>query len=120
MKATLTLDNKEYKVDINKLIELGLIQNTNDSEDLDSKIEWFEAGDVFRAEFTSVIIMETSHDASFYGKEKRYQIAGLNGLKVYSDFPEPVGFGTILSFLNDGDYKFVKNINEDVDKLINS
>lgn len=117
MKATLTLANKEYKVDINKLIELGLIQNTSDSEDLDSKIEWFEAGDVFRAEFTSVIIMETSHD---YGEEKRYQIAGLNGLKVYSDFPEPVGFGTILSFLNDGDYKFVKNINEDVDKLINS
>ena len=119
MKATLTLNNKEYKVNLNKLMQLGVVEDldTSTEEDLDNKIEWFEAGDVFCHENGFVLILETNND---YGRPKRYQIAGHNGLKVYSDFPDPVGFGSLLSFFNDVDYKFVKNINEDVDKLINS
>lgn len=119
MKATLTLNNKEYKVDLNKLIQLGVIEDldTETEEDLDNTIEFFEVGDVFRSEFVSVLILETNCP---YGDEERlYQIAGLDGLRVYSDFSEPVGFNAILEFLNDGEYEFVKNINADVAKLIN-
>lgn len=119
MKATLTLNNKEYKVNLNKLMQLGVIEDldTSTKEDLDNKIEWFEVGDVFRNELVSVLILETN---SPYGDEERlYQIAGLDGLRVYSDFPSPIGFNAVLEFLNDGEYEFVKNINADVVELIN-
>ncbi len=119
MKATLTLNNKEYKVDLNKLIQLGVIEDldTETEEELDNTIEFFEVGDVFRSEFVSLLILETN--CSYGGEERLYQIAGLDGLRVYSDFSRPVGFNAILEFLNDGEYKFVKNINADVAKLIN-
>lgn len=119
MKATLTLNNKEYKVDLNKLIQLGVVEDLDASteEDLDNTIEFFEVGDVFRNEYVTVLILET---ISPYGDEEcLYQLAGLNGLRVYSDFQSPVGFNTVLEFLNDGEYEFVKNINADVAKLIN-
>jgi hypothetical protein len=117
MKATLTLDNKEYKVNLNKLIQLGVIEDPNanvDSEpDLNEKIEDFSAGDVFQTEFNSVLIIECN-----YYLEKKYQIAGLDGLQVYSDFDGPVDFDTMLDFLNEDSYKFVKNINHDINELI--
>jgi len=119
MKATLTLNDKEYKVNLNKLIQLGLIEDTDadvDSEpDLDEKIENIQAGDVFQTEFNSVLIIECNY--SVYS-DKLYQIAGLNGLKVYSDFGGPVDFDTMLNFLNEDSYKFVKNINDDIHELI--
>jgi hypothetical protein len=118
MKATLTLDDKEYKINLNKLIQLGLIEDTDanvDSEpDLDEKIEHFNTGDVFQTEFNSVLIIECNN----YYSDKMYQIAGLNGLKVYSDFDGPVDFDTMLDFLNEDSYKFVKNINDDIHELI--
>ena len=127
MKATLTLNNKEYKVDLNKLIQLGVVEdlnteteedlNTETEEDLDNTIEFFEVGDVFRDECVSVLILETNFPCGY--KERLYQIAGLDGLRVYSDFSKPVGFNAILEFLNNGEYKFVKNINADVVELIN-
>lgn len=119
MKATLTLNNKEYKVDLNKLIQLGVVEdlNTETEEDLDNTIEFFEVGDVFRDEYVSVLILEAN--CSCGGEERLYQIAGLDGLQVYGDFSKPVGFNAILEFLNDGEYEFVKNINADVAKLIN-
>lgn len=119
MKATLTLNNKEYKVDLNKLIQLGVVEdlNTETEEDLDNTIEFFKVGDVFRDGYVSVLILETN---SHHGDEERlYQIAGLDGLQVYSDFSKPIGFNAILEFLNNNEYKFVKNINADVAKLIN-
>jgi hypothetical protein len=116
MKATLTLDNKEYKVNLNKLIQLGLIEDTDanvDSEpDFDEKIEHFNTGDVFQTEFNSVLIIECNYS------DKLYQIAGLNGLTLYSDFGGPVDFDTMLNFLNEDSYKFVKNINDDIHELI--
>jgi hypothetical protein len=121
MKATLTLNNKEYKVDVTKLIELGVIEDPDfhNSQEIASKIEWFEVGDVFKMNsgFVNVLIIEAAISAS---RENKYQIAGLDGLKVYSDFDRPVDFDTILRFLNDGGYEFVKNINKDVASLINS
>lgn len=121
MKATLTLNNKEYKVNLNKLMQLGVIEDldTSTEEDLDNKIEWFEVGDVFRSdiEYVSLLILEANYP--YEDEERLYQIAGLDGLQIYSDFSKPVGFNAILEFLNDGEYKFVKNINADVAKLIN-
>jgi len=119
MKATLTLDNKEYKVNLNKLIQLGLIEDTDadvDSEpDLDEKIENIQAGDVFQTEFNSVLIIECNY--SDYS-DKLYQIAGLDGLTVYSDFDGPVDADSMIHFLNEDGYKFVKNINDDIYELI--
>jgi len=117
MKATLTLDNKEYKVNLNKLIQLGLIEDTDandDSEtDLDEKIEHFNTGDVFQTEFNSVLIIECD-----YKSDNLYQIAGLDGLKVYSDFDGPVDADSMIAFLKEDGYKFVKNINDDIHELI--
>ncbi len=119
MKATLTLDNKEYKVNLNKRIQLGLIEDTDadvDSEpDLDEKIENIQAGDVFQTEFNSVLIIECNY--SDYS-DKLYQIAGLDGLTVYSDFESPVDADSMIAFLNEDGYKFVKNINDDIYELI--
>ena len=121
MKATLTLDNKEYKINLNKLIQLGLdlIEDTDanvDSEpDLDEKIENIQAGDVFQTEFNSVLIIECNY--SDYS-DKLYQIAGLDGLTVYSDFDGPVDADSMIAFLNEDGYKFVKNINDDIYELI--
>jgi len=119
MKATLTLDNKEYKVNLNKLIQLGLIEDTDadvDSEpDLDEKIENIQAGDVFQTEFNSVLIIECNY--SDYS-DKLYRIAGLDGLTVYSDFESPVDADSMIAFLNEDGYKFVKNINDDIYELI--
>jgi hypothetical protein len=116
MKATLTLDNKEYKVNLNKLIQLGVIEDTDDNvgsePDLDEQIENIQAGDVFQTEFNSVLIIECNYS------DKLYQIAGLDGLTVYSDFDGPVDVDTMLNFLNEDGYKFVKNINDDIYELI--
>jgi len=119
MKSTLTLDNKEYKINLNKLIQLGLIEETDadvDSEpDLDEKIENIQAGDVFQTEFNSVLIIECNY--SDYS-DNLYQIAGLDGLKVYSDFKGPIDADSMIYFLNEDGYKFVKNINYDIHELI--
>lgn len=120
MKATLTLGNKEYKVDLNKLIQLGLIEENvetlEEQEPTPHKIETFEVGDVFTSDYVAVLITQCSHLDYAPGS---YQIAGLDGLKVYSDFNKPIDYSTMLSFLNDGDYVFVKNINEGIKKLLN-
>lgn len=121
MKATLTLGNKEYKVDLNKLIQLGLIEENvetlEEQEPTPHKIETFEVGDVFTSDYVAVLITQCSHPDYAPGS---YQIAGLDGLKVYSDFNKPIDYSTMLSFLNDGDYVFVKNINKDIKKLLNN
>lgn len=120
MKATLTLDNKEYKVDLNKLIQLGLIEENvetlEEQEPTHEEIETFKIGDVFNREYVTVLIIQCAHPNS--GSES-YQIAGLNGLEVYSDYHVPMDYSDVLRFLNEGDYEFVKNINEDIEKLIN-
>jgi hypothetical protein len=114
MKATLSLNNKEYKVDIDKLIQLGVIQTESE---LKAKIESVEVGDVFLSENgVSILILETCNN---FVENNCYQIAGLDGLKPYSDFPNPVDMQTILSFLNDGDYRFIRNINGIVSTLLN-
>lgn len=118
MKATLHANNKKYKVDLNKLIQLGVIGVIEDCDEeikSDQKIQDFETGDVFENGSVSVLILETSHDLDV---ERRYQIAGLDGLKVYSDFYTPVNFDTILNFLNNGKFRFIKNINSDIEELI--
>ena len=121
MKATLTLDNKEYKVDLNKLIQLGLIEENvetlEEQEPTPHTIETFEVGDVFTSDYIAVLITQCSHrDCA----SESYQIAGLDGLEVYSDFDKPIDYSTMLGFLNDGDYVFVKNINKDIKKLLNN
>lgn len=121
MKATLHANNKEYKVDLNKLIQLGVIEENvetlDEQEPTPHKIETFEVGDVFASGYVTVLITQCSH---LDGGSESYQIAGLDGLEVYSDFNKPIDYSTMLGFLNDGDYVFVKNINKDISKLLNN
>jgi hypothetical protein len=116
MNAKLTLNNKEYTVNFDKLLTLGVIEDYEEKAPNFHEIELFTHGDVYENSFGNVrvLIVSCDHDS------KTFQIAGLKGLEPFSDFEKPVSFETILEFLNDGEYCFVKNINSEVEELINS
>jgi len=104
------IEGKEYEIDINRAKELGICKETP------KKITDFSVGDVFESkDYLRILIVHSS-----YSKTK-YNIAGLNGLRLYSDFGEnPIGTEQMLEYLNNHQtYKFIKNINSDIDSLIN-
>jgi hypothetical protein len=116
----INIEGKEYEIDINRAKELGLCKETH------KKITDFSAGDVFESKSgTRILIIETSYSNT------KYNIAGRNGLYLYSNFNEtPFNREQMLEYLNgeqmleylndDRKYKFIKNINSDIDALINS
>lgn len=116
MNAKLTLNNKEYTVNFDKLLALGVIEDYEEEAPNFHEIELFACGDVYEDSSKNVRVLIVSCD---YNNET-FQIAGLKGLEPFSDFEKPVSFETILEFLNDGEYCFVKNINNEVETLINS
>ena len=114
-KIKFNIDGKDYSLNIEKLRSMGLIEDEQKkSEKSFHEIEEIYAGDVYEIEFVRVLILECNHDVF----EQTYQIAGIDGLKVYADFDCPVSKQKILDFLNSGEYVFVKNINKDVEGLI--
>jgi len=105
----INIEGTEYEIDINRAKELGLCKETH------KKITDFSAGDVFESRNGSrILIIETSYSNT------KYNIAGRNGLYLYSDFEEtPFNREQMLEYLNsDRKYKFIKNINSDIDNLI--
>lgn len=109
-----TLEGKEYEIDIEKAKELGVIKEDNSIKD-------FEVGDVFSSGFNPILIVQNGWpDAS---KEKRYNIAGLDGLYLYSDMGNKgVGKQEMLDWLNDREryegLQFIKNVNSEIDTLL--
>jgi hypothetical protein len=116
MNAKLTLNNKEYTVNFDKLLALGVIEDYKEEAPNFHEIEFVTGGDVYEDSSGNVrvLIVSCDHDS------KTFQIAGLKGLEPFSDFKKPVSLETILEFLNDGEYCFVKNINSEVETLIYS
>jgi hypothetical protein len=104
------IEGKEYEIDISRAKKLGICKETH------KKITDFSVGDVFESEDCLRILIVQS----VYSKTK-YNIAGRNGLYLYSDFGEtPFNQEQMLEYLNNHQkYKFIKNINSDIETLIN-
>ena len=114
MNAKLTLNDKEYTVNFDKLLALGVIEDYEEAQNF-NEIEFVEIGDVYECPSGNVRVLIIACD----NDTDTLQIAGFNGLRPFSDFGEPVSHKTILEFLNDGEYIFVKNINSKIAELIN-
>ena len=112
-----TFEGKEYTIDLEKAKELGVLKEPNTIKDI-------KVGDVFLTGLqTWVMIVENGYSYNQDGKESRWNIAGLNGLRVYSDFGhEGLTKTEMLKWLNDCYFgkgaRFIKNLNADIDKLI--
>jgi hypothetical protein len=115
MNAKLTLNNKEYTVNFDKLLSLGVIEDYEEETTNFHEIEFFAGGDVYSHPSGNARVLIVPCDNDY----NTFQIAGLNGLEPFSDFEKPVSSETILEFLNDGEYRFVKNINSKIAELIN-
>jgi hypothetical protein len=126
METKITIEGKEYTVDIAKAKELGVLKE-------DTTIKDFKVGDVFlRPCGSKLIIVENGY--AFFSKEQRYNIAGLYGLELYSDIgSQGLNKTEMLAWLNktemlawlnkscNGNHtKFIKNINDDIQKLLES
>lgn len=111
----ITIKGTSYEIDIQKAKQLGICK------EIIMPIANFNVGDVFERKSENSKLRVLIIQGVFGEKDERnFNIAGLHGLKVYSDFS---GKGTvskkdILEYLNARGYKFVKNINESVKSLI--
>jgi hypothetical protein len=111
-ETTLSIDDKEYIINIDKAIELGIAKLKKE------KIENFQAGDVFEDDGCRVMIIDAYCDC--YEVENRYQIAGFYGAEVFSDFDKLLSREEMINHLNEREYVFVRNINAEIEKIINS
>ena len=101
----MTIEGKEFEIDVERAIELGICKRID-------QIEEIEAGDVFKCSLNRVMIIQP-----FFGAEE-YNIAGFHGAKPFSDFSYAMSHDEMIDYLNDNDYKFVANINDQIDELI--
>lgn len=100
-------EGKEYEIDLTKAKELGLCK------EILKEIKNVQAGDVFKNAFgTKILIVEAIY------KNTSYNIAGLCGLRLFSDFRvSPKSKSELLEWLNHKKYVFVKNINDEIDDI---
>jgi len=101
----MTIEGKEFEIDVERAIELGICKRID-------QIEEIEAGDVFECDLNRVMIIRP-----FFGAEE-FNIAGFHGAKPFSDFSYGLSRDQMIDYLNDNDYKFVANINDQIDELI--
>jgi hypothetical protein len=100
-------EDNEYEIDVERAIELGICKKAR------KEITEFRVGDVFENSFDCRLLIVEHMQGGV-----KYNIAGLNGLILYSDFDEPLTHSEMLEFLNDGEYKFVANINDKIAAMI--
>jgi hypothetical protein len=90
----------------------------------DATIKDFKVGDVFvPASGGKVIIVQNGY--TDYKREQKYNIAGLDGLGLYPDFgSQGLNKTEMLAWLNKSNNgmhaKFIKNINNDIQKLLSN
>jgi len=113
----ITIEDKEYLIDIEKAKELGVLKE-------DNSIKSFKVGDAFRLKHGNIIVII---EAGYNDFDKlRYSFSGLcDSIGNYSTFGSEGGTEEqVLKQLNkwkDSErIVFVKNINEDFAKLIKS
>lgn len=111
----ITLENQEYEIDIERAKKLGLCKEVG------KEITDINAGDVFEAPCRErVLIVEAVYGSKSFGT-KLYNIAGLDGLEVFSDLNnEPLNYKEMIAWLNERKCTFIANINLDVKGLIKS
>lgn len=108
-----TIEGEEYLIDIDKAKELGVLKE-------DKTIKDFKVGDVFAwaDNGCALLIVENGFQ---HNKPQKYNIAGLNGLYVYSSFKtEGATREQMLKYLNTPVYglRYVKNINSEIKTLL--
>jgi len=111
-ETTLSFNDKEYIINIDKAIELGIAKLKRE------KIENFQVGDVFEGNECRVMIIDAY--CNCYRNKNRYQLAGLYGVQVFSNFDELLSRQEMINHLNEREYVFVRNINAEIEKIINS
>lgn len=109
-----TIEGKEFVIDVEKAKELGVLKE-------DKTIKDFKVGDLYSAGFDPIVIVQNGWPDT--SKEKRYNIAGLDGLYLYSDMGNKgASKQEMLDWLNDREryegLKFIKNVNSEIDTLL--
>jgi len=109
-----TIEGKDFTINLEKAKSLGLLEE-------DTTIKEFFVGDVFSSGFNPILIVQNGWPDT--SKDPRYNIAGLDGLFLYSDIgSEGASKEEMLKYLNKGDdgfgYKFVKNVNSEIETLL--
>jgi hypothetical protein len=112
-----TIEGEEYNIDIEKAKELGVLKVPK----VDTTITDFKVGDVFSSGFGPVLIVQNGWP--LISAEQRYNIAGLDGLFLFSNFSDKgLSKEEMLAYLNKGDaglgYKFIKNVNSEIETLL--
>lgn len=103
-----TLDGKEYEVNLAKAKELGLCK------EIEPQITSFFVGDIFKAASSCrVMIIQSQY------RNPTYTLAGLSGLELFSNISHSLYEKEMLEYLNKHRYKFLGNINKGISELIN-
>ena len=119
-EITVTIDNAEFVVDIEKAKSLGVLKQVY------KPITSFLIGDVYRIGNDNIIIVEHGYNTGWGDDPKRYNIMGLCGrFKNYSTFGKNgASSDEMLKYINDmcktNHLVFVKNIGEDFKNLLNN
>lgn len=116
----ITLENQEYEIDIKGAKELGLCKVVH------KPITSFKVGDVFHApSHRRAMIIEVNwcHNGNRRA-DQRYNLAGINGLHLFSNFDskfkELPTYDEMLDYLNEGQFVLIGNINDQVATAINN
>jgi len=106
-----TIEDKDFTINLEKAKSLGLLEE-------DRSIKEFFVGDVFSSGFNPILIVQNGWPDT--SKEQRYNIAGLDGLFLYSDFgSKGASKEEMLTYLNGVcGLKFVKNVNSEIETLM--
>jgi hypothetical protein len=111
----INIEGTEYEIDIERATELGICKKVPQKRKA-PQIENIEIGDVFENYITRVLIVKGVHK---HDERCVYNIAWLDGLKLSTDFEgNGVTKEELIDWLNEREYSFVKNINDEVAELI--
>ena len=104
----LTIDNKEYELDVLKAIDFGALVEAR------KEITDIKVGDVFETDSSAPVVI-LQYGWSDQDQPAKYCMGGNNGnsLDLFSDRPDTKE--NILEWLNEANGKFIKNVNVPLD-----
>lgn len=103
----ITVNESRYELDVTNALAKGVLK----------KLPKFQIGDVFETNDNLRILIVGGF---FHNAEGNvYHIAGYHGLTPWSDFGPSATYEQIDTFIKERKAKFIRNINEEVHKIIN-
>jgi hypothetical protein len=110
MNKIIEIDGEKFEADIEKAKELGLIKPVR------KLVEDIKVGDVFghKGGPGTVLVFKSVYD------EDSWNMAGLDGLRLYSNFSTGVCKDKLINYLNNRNLICLGNINNNIEKLIRS